>query len=111
MKHPKDHTLIPVPDHNRPGETAVQVPDQDLDHLEGDHLDDHGPGLLINEDGVHLLIGVRRHLVDSVRLQAGVVHLPAGVHLLLAVDVHHLLVGGHLPAAVHHKGVVTAMEV
>ena len=45
MKHPKDHTLIPVPDHNRPDETAVQVPDQDLDHLEGDHLDDHGPGM------------------------------------------------------------------
>ena len=45
MKRPKDHMWIPVPDHNRPDETAVQVPDQDLDHLEGDHLDDHGPGM------------------------------------------------------------------
>ena len=94
MKRPKDHMWIPVPDHNRLDETAVQVPDQDLDHLERETV----PGLQ-NEDGVHLLIGVR-HLVVRVRLQV-VVHL-------LPADDHHLLVGGHHP---HHQGGVTAMEV
>ena len=97
MKHPKDHTLIPVPDHNRPDETAVQVPDQDLDHLET------VLGLL-NEDGVHLLIGVR-HLV-VVRPHLVGVHLPAVDHL--PVGGHLLLVGGH---HLQHQEGVTAMEV
>lgn len=94
MKRPKDHMWIPVPDHNRQDETAVQVPDQDLDHLERETV----PGLQ-NEDGVHLLIGVR-HLVVRVRLQV-VVHL-------LPADDHLLLVGDH---PLHHPGGVIAMEV
>ena len=85
MMRLKDHTLILVPDHNRPDGTAIQVPVQDLDHR-----DDHAPGLL-NEDGVHLLIVV-------------------GHLLVVAVDDHLLLVGGHHHLN-HNKGVVMAMEV